>query len=62
MIGDIWTLKLKLGLQKALVVDVLAVDYALTVTHLKIQCPKLFGTPKMYQNGPLMPNYSAHWI
>ena len=22
-------------------------------------CPKLFGTPKMYQNGPQMSNYCA---
>ena len=28
-------------------------EFGLTV------CPKLFGTPKMYQNGPQMSNYCA---
>ena len=31
----------------------------LALTQKDTVCPKLFGTPKMYQNGPQMSNYCA---
>jgi len=34
--------------------------YSFSDTYAQVTvCPKLFGTPKMYQNGPQMSNYCA---
>ena len=50
---------LSLGLKNSMHQPAEKGDKKLLVKLKGTVCPKLFGTPKMYQNGPQMSNYCA---